>query len=396
MSNFPTPSQIQDQYKRILKAIKPSLNVNDNNSDFIIRGKALTGLLSGLYGDQAKVDNDSFISSMRPESLDTMGLDYDLPRQPSTRAQGPQVQVTGVDGTVIGVGDLTLLYGPTSILYTNTTGGTITGGFLDVAVQCDVAGQIGNIQAPDTMNLVSPPVGVDILSNVIQNIADGSDIETNDSYRARLLTRRQNAPAGGNETDYPQFAFDADPSVRSAFAVRFGRGLGTVDVYITSGTTDIDAAVTAGISVARIPSSTVLNTVQAYYNSHVPLTDCPGVYAPTEINIDVSVNVDLISGITLSSVPSDSVNNPLGLTVQQLIEREVGRVMYKSAVGGRHGILAASDIEEGLDLWLSETEGKLPLLADRQVQKLYGADYNYPLLGNQLPAPGTISVILGV
>jgi hypothetical protein len=241
-------------------------------------------------------------------------------------------------------------------------------------------------------------------------MADGSDIETDDSYRARLLSREQQPPAGGNETDYPNFAFLADTSVRSAFIRRFGRGLGTVDVYITTGTTDIDTAVTQGIPIVRIPSSIVLANVQAYYDAHVPLTDCPAVYAPSEVAVNVTVNVDLASGLSLTSVPSDPTNNPLNLTVQQLIMREIGRVLYKLPVGGRqipgstNGVVAASDIEEGLDVYLSAVKdpvsglyiGKIPVLADRQCQQLNSPNYNLPLLQNQLAAPGTINVILGV
>lgn len=410
MASFPTPKQIEAQYLQTLKSIKPSLNINDGNSDFVIRGKAFSGLISGLFGDQAKINNDTYITSARPEALLVHGQDLGIAKQPATKASSTQVRIPGTNGTVIAPGDLTLLYVPTNVIYTNTTGGTIASGHLDLTVQCSITGQIGNIKAPDNLQIVSPPPGVQTSASIIVDLADGADIETNDSYRARLLSREQNPPAGGNETDYPNFAFLASSSVRSAFVRRFGRGLGTVDVYITTGTTDIDTAVTQGLSIIRIPSAPTLAAVQAYYDSHVPLTDCPAVYAPTEVTLPVSVNVALAQGLTLSSVPSDPTYNPLGLTVQQLIVREIGRVLYKLPVGGRAipglsgGYVAASDIEEGLDVWLSAVkdpitgiyEGKLPILADRQVQKLNGSSYNFPIGQNQLAAPGTITVTLGV
>lgn len=409
MANFLNPSQIQTRYFQILKSIKPSLNINDQNSDFVIRGKAFSGLVSGLYGDQAKVNNDTYISSARPEALALKGQDLNLFPQPATAADGPQVELTGTNGTVITPGQLTFLYVPTGVLYTNTTGGTVSGGILDVAVLCSVTGQIGNVLAPDSLQVVSPPSGIGASASIVQSIADGSDIETTDSYRARLLSREQNPPAGGNEFDYPNFAFEASPAVRTAFIRRFGRGLGTVDIYITTGTTDIDTAVTNGLSIVRIPSGPLIALVQAYYDSHAPLTDCPVVYAPTEVSPDATVNVDLASGLTLSSVPSDPINNPLGLTVQQLIQREMGRAIYKFPVGGRlipgfsNGFVVAADIEEGLDVWLSavvdpntgQAIGKIPILADRQIQKLDGSNYNLALLANQLPKPGTMTVVLG-
>jgi uncharacterized phage protein gp47/JayE len=407
MPTFLTPSQCATQYFQVLKSIKPDLNTNDNNSDFVIRGKTISGVVSGLYGDLGKINNDPFISTARATALTIIGQDYAIPQQPATQASGSAaVTISGTNGTVINPGDLTFLYAPTNILYTNTTGGTIVGGVLTVSVQCLVAGQIGNIASPDTFTVVSPPTGVTGNAAIVSTIGNGSDAETTDSYRSRLLTRRQNAPAGGNETDYPEFAFQASSAVRSAAIYRFVRGLGTVGVYVTAGTTNIDAAVTAGESVVRIPTSDVINTIQNYYNAVVPLTDCPFVYSPTELDINVTVNVIYAAGLTSSSVPSDSVNNPLGLTCQQLVQREISRVLYKYAVGGRPlpgksgGWVVAADLDDGIDVYLSAVpnqntgvlNGIIPILSDWQVQPLTGTTIDYPIGQNQLPAPGTITV----
>jgi uncharacterized phage protein gp47/JayE len=410
MATFPTPSQIELQYKQILKSIKPSLNTNDANSDFIIRGKAFTGIASGLYGDQQKVRNDTWVSSARPEAVILHGLDLGIERQPATSSIGSNIGLTGVDGTVVNPGDLTFLYVPTNILYTNTTGGTVALGVLVVEIEALVTGQIGNILAPDSLQIVSPPTGIDPIATIDSDVSDGSDIETIDSLKQRILNRKQSAPAGGNQTDYPNFAFAASDSVRSAFIRRFGRGLGTVDIYITTGTTDIDSAVTNGLPIVRIPSPTVIAEVQTYYNEHVPLTDCPRVYAPAEEDVNATIKVVLASGLTLSSVPADPTYNPLNLTVQALIQREVQRVIYKLPVGGRvlpgssNGFVVAADIEEGLDVWLSAVKdpitgvyiGKLPILEDRQCQPLDGLNINKQLSANALANPDVITITVGV
>lgn len=411
MPSFLTPSQQATAYFQYLKSAKPDLNINDQNSDFIIRGKVISGVTSGMSGDLAKINNDPFITSARPAALTLIGSDYSLPQALATQAQGSSaVTITGcTNGTVVNPGDLTFLYVPTNILYTNTTGGVASGGSLTVSVQCLTAGQVGNIALTDpvdTLSVVSPPPGIGSTGNVVVAIADGSDPETTDSFRARLLSRRQNAPAGGNETDYPAFAFAASSAVRSSTAYRFARGLGTVADYITAGTTDIDSAVTNGLSVVRIPSDDLIALVQAYYNAHVPLTDCPTIIAPTELDVNVSVNVIYATGLTGSSIPSDPVNNPLGLTCQALVEREIGRVLYKYAVGGRSlpgktgGWVVVADLDDGIDVWLSAVpnqntgvpNGILPIIADWQVLPLNGDVLDLSIQSNQLPAPGTITV----
>ena len=410
MPNFLAPSAAATQYFGILKSLKPSLNINDQNSDFVIRGKAIAGFGSGLYGDLAKINNDPFISTARPAALTILGNDYGIPQLGATQAAGANAaQIPGTNGTVVNPGDLTLLYAPTGVIYINTTGGTVASGVLIVSVQAQTAGQIGNValtSPPDTLQIVGPPSGIGTTATLVAAISDGTDPETTDSYRSRLLIRRQNAPAGGNETDYPQFAFAASSAVRTSVAYRFARGLGTVADYITAGTTDIDTAVTQGQSILRIPSSDLLAAVQAYYNANVPLTDCPFIYAPTELPINVTVNVIYAQGLTATSVPSDPVNNPLNLNCMQLVQREVSRVLYKYQVGGRTlpgksgGWAVGADIEDGIDVYLSAVpnqntgvlNGILPILADWQVQNLNGTAVDYALTQNQLPAPGVITI----
>jgi hypothetical protein len=126
--------------------------------------------------------------------------------------------------------------------------------------------------------------------------------------------------------------------------------------------------------------------------------------------VNVTLNVDLAAGLTLTSIPSSPIYNPLNLNVQQLIQREISRALYKNPVGGRVlpggtvGYVVASDIEESIDTYLSaEVDtvtglpiGFLPILADRQVQPLNGSQYNLPVTENQLAAPGTLTVVLGV
>ncbi len=411
MANFPTPSQIQTQYFQILQSINPSINTNDPNSDFVIRGNVFAGFASGLYGDQAKTDNDTFISSASPAALTLHGADLDIPQNQATAASSTDLRIFGNNGTVITPGQITALYLPTGITYTNTTGGTVSGGQLDIAIQANSPGSIGNVSASlsPTLQIVSPPTGITSTATLITDISDGTDIESTDSYRARLLNRLQQPPSGGNANDYYEWAFDASPSVTTAVVQRFGRGLGTVDIYILTGTTNIDFAVTNGLSIVRIPDATLIDTVQAFYNTDAPLTDCPEVYAPTEIDVNVTLNYELAPGITLATVPNDPVNNPLGLTVAQLIVREMGRPLYHVPVGGwprtgfSAGYVIAAYIEESLDDWLSSnidpttgTTGAIPILSDRQIQPLNGSEYDLPLLGNQITAPGTMTYINGV
>lgn len=410
MANFPLPSQLQVQYLQILKAIKPSINIGDQNSDFVIRGQVFSAFSSGIYGDQAKVDNDTYITSSSPQALSLHGQDLNITQLPATASTTDSVTINGPNAVVVNPGDLTFLYATTGVTYTNTTGGTIASGVLIVSLKATSTGSITNVAAPEQLSIIAPPNGISILATLNDNLAGGSDIESTDSYRARLLNRLQFSPAGGNLNDIRNFAFAANPSVRSVIVLPFILGLGTVGVYITTGTTDIDTAVTNGLSIVRVPSQSVIDSVQAYMNLNAPITMCISVFAPTEIDFSGTVYVDLASGITLSTVPNDPVNNPLGLTVQQLIVREYGRALYKVPVGGWQisglsppGFIIGSYIEQSMQQWLSSEVdatsglaiGNIPILSDIRIPALDGSNTNFAIVANNIVAPDTISVVLG-
>ncbi len=392
-----------------MKNLRPDLNVEDSSSEPVLRGKVYSGVLSGAYGDQKAVDNDTFVNDARIEALERKGMDLNLPRQPATAAASEDVLFTGTPGAEVPAGT-TLRYLPTGVLYSVSALVTLDGGGEGHgAVTCNVTGQIGNILAGGELTFDAPPPGIDAAATLVADMSSGSNQETVDSYRARILSRLQRPPAGGNMFDYPNFAFLADPSVRSALVRRFGRGLGTVDIYITTGTTDVDTAIDQGLPILRIPGSSLIAKVQEYYNNYAPLTDMPRVYAPTEREFAVTVKATIYPGLTPSYVPADSVNNPLGLTVAELVEREVARVLYKVPVGGRRlpgltkGYMVASDIEAQLDKELSGVTdpvsglffGKIPVLVDRQVQPLDPPNMNIEMEANELAKPGVVSIIWG-
>lgn len=407
--NYPTPSQIFQQYSTTLKGLRPDLNVLAKSGEALIRGRTVAGIISGVYADQRKIDDDTFLKDARIEALLRHGEDEGIARQPATAAETVGFLASGTPGTAIPA-LATLRYPPTGILYSVQTATVVGGGgTVLLSLLANTTGQITNVLAGETLEFVSPITGVNPTGTLSIALADGADIESEDSYRSRLLLNRQRRPAGGNQYDYPRFAFEADPSVRSALIRRFGRGLGTVDVYITTGTTDIDTAVTNGNAIVRVPSPTLIQTVQDYYEAHVPLTDCPRVYGPTETPQDATVFIALADGILLTTVPADAVYNPLNLTVEALIKREISRVLYKVPVGGRlveglpGGYVLASEIEQQLDVMLSATPGNngiakglIPVLIDRECDKLAPPDYNRLLTGAQLSTPGTLTVIEGV
>lgn len=393
------PSEVAQDYLDEL-AVTKNVNVSQTDSDWWIRSQVIGGVVAGVYADQRLIANDAFPQRAREDAvLRFLDLYFAGGYIAATQSQG-NVAVTGSLGATIPQ-TTQFLYQPNGNAYQATetvvlsaTGfsGTQASGL--VPVLSVAAGQNQNLLAGAPLTISSPPGGILPSAVVAVNgLADARDQETAAEARARIVARIRSPLSVGRVSDYIQYAEAADPSVTSASVVRYPFGLGTVAVYITSGTTNIDAAIDAGEPISVIPSDALVAKVQAFLDVNRPVTDCVTVVKPVTQTIDVTVLTKYSQGIGSTIISGQT------LTQDQLVQREVSRAIYKTPVGGRQvagsGFVFASDIEQTIDVKLSNESvevGSIPILSDRQVLALSLTGYNYLLQANIVPIPGVITV----
>lgn len=392
--DFRTPDEIAEEYLLELQSKKPEANVDQTDSDWYIRGRVVGGVVSGLYSDQRLIANDAFPQRARREALGRwLDLYLNDTFRPATEAEGLAL-VTGASGSSVPI-DQQFLYQPNGNVYQATTGVDFDSATAILVPIISVnVGQDQNLLSGAPFLISSPPAGVDSMASASGDISDGRNEESNEEAADRILARVRTPIAGGTASDYEQWAVEADPSVVEANVIRFPFGFGTVGVVIAAGTTDIDAALDAGLPIVRIPSQALVDRVQDYLESKGPLTDCVTTFAPSGVDVDVTVRVSLVSG-NLLTIPAGQT-----LTQGELVQREVERAIYKTPPGGRQvgatGFVLASEIEEVIDLGLSAspyTLGQIPILRDRQVEDLAASGPNLSLLATQVALPGTITVL---
>ena len=394
------PSEIAQDYLDELKLLKPGLNVDQQDSDWWIRSRVVGSVLAGVYADQRLISNDAFPQRARHDALRRFLEEYfgDQGVQgdflPATQAQG-NVAVTGDPGQVVSQG-LQAVYPPNGNTYISLSTVTLDAiaGTGVIPFKSSAAGQAQNLSDGAILNLPSPPTGLQATASVSGGLSDARDPETDTEARARILIRIREPLGVGRVSDYIQYAMAADPAVVSASVARFPYGLGTVGVYITSGTTNVDAAIDAGEAISVIPSDALVATVQAFLEINRPVTDCVTVLKPVAVPINVTVAARYAQGSGATILSGQT------LTQDQLVQREVHRALYKTPVGGRvmgaTGFVVASDIEETIDIKLSGepfVAGAIPILLDRQVYPLSATGYNRALQPNETPIPGTITVV---
>lgn len=234
--------------------------------------RVLAGAVHSLYGYISYLNRQQFFDTAESEYLDRWASIYGLARKKATKAAGTVTFSFSADAVNIPTG--TILQSDDGVQY-QTTGAVSSDGNASVEALND--GVIGNQQEGDVLTMVSPVVGV--FSEVeIVKLGGGSEAETDESLRSRLLSRVRETPCGGTESDYVQWALEV-AGVTRAWASPKEDGEGTVTVrFVCDGMEDI------------IPDKTMLDKVFAHIDGSRPVTAHLYVKAPEikPVNIEIS------------------------------------------------------------------------------------------------------------
>ena len=263
-------------------------------------------------------------------------------RKSATLADGT-VTVTGNGGTVLPMS--TQMTASATVTYETTEQITIAANApTTVTVRALTPGTIGNQVEGAALTLLNPPAGVDGGATVV-TLENGTDVETDDQLRARILQRIRNPPMGGAIADYEAWAL-AVPGVTRAWAAP-EQGIGTITVRFLMD--DLRA------SDDGWPTPDDVETVAAYIDSKRPVTvkDCY-VLAPIKEFIDITIG---------NLVPNTT-------EAQAEIEASIQAMLFAQAAPGQT-IYAA---------WVSYAIMSAPSV--QSFQLITTADYVMPNLGS--------------
>ena len=192
-------------------------------------------------------------------------------------------------GQAIGRGD-------SAQFVTTATVSVEAAGNLVVPVQAVLAGAAGNTPPGAIMTLASPVSGVNSSGVAGAATTVGADVETDDNFRARVLTAFAQPPQGGALADYESWALAA-AGVTRAWVQPLANGAGTVTVYIM-----MDAAESAfggfpqgadGVATAETRAAAATGDQLTVANAIYPLrpvTALVTVAAPAANPIAMTIN----------------------------------------------------------------------------------------------------------
>jgi uncharacterized phage protein gp47/JayE len=172
--------------------------------------------------------------------------------------------VTGISGTVIPVG--TQLSAAVGINFETTDVVTIGTTDTTINVRALTAGIVGNLIPGDSLAFVDYSASIDDNNATVVDITGGTNEETDEQLRSRILHRIQNPPMGGDQADYVQWAL-AVPGVTRAWAYP-EMGPGTITVRFLMDDLHSDNF--------GLPDSGDIAAVKAYLDTVRPVTvkDC--------------------------------------------------------------------------------------------------------------------------
>lgn len=192
--------------------------------------------------------------------LDLHGYQIGLARKPATPATGT-VTFPATTGTTVPVG--VRLVADTGSFYITTASATASGSSITLSVEAEVSGASGNAPAGLVLRLVEPQSGVETSGAVdVAGLGSGTDQETDEPYRSRILDLRRRRPRGGNDDDYVIWVKQIWGGYARAFIKQWGAGAGTVSIYPLKPGSGVDAIPTLSdlnglaVSIEKLRPST--------------------------------------------------------------------------------------------------------------------------------------------
>lgn len=235
------------------------------HSDAQVAARALSGAAYGLYGHQAWIANQ-----LLPDTCDEEML-LRLARLRPIRDRLPAAPATGTASFAGSAGAVldadTLLQRDDGVRF--KVAATVAANAGAVTLEALDPGALGNTISAAKLKLVSPVLGiVDGFTVTGDGLTGGTDQESIEALRVRVIRSYRKLPHGGNADDYVTWALEV-PGVTRAWVRRRWVGPGTVGLFVLR---DADPD--------PIPNAAALEEVAAYVDPLKPLDPELYVMAP--------------------------------------------------------------------------------------------------------------------
>jgi uncharacterized phage protein gp47/JayE len=225
----PTLTDLRNQsIEDITTSGVPNLDGLLRNAVLRVLAWVMSGLAYSVYGYADWIARMGVPFTATDEFLEAWAALVGIFRKDATTSTGT-ASFTGTPTAVLPSG--TVLVRVDAIPFVTTADGTVdTSGNVLVPFVSTITGAITNSDAGTPIAIQTPIVGINGSGVTVGPTTGGSDQETDDEFRSRMLQRYRDPPQGGDASDYVEWATEV-PGCTRAWVAPNGWGPGTVVVY---------------------------------------------------------------------------------------------------------------------------------------------------------------------
>ncbi len=237
MSSYSLRPTLREIIQRVRADVMAELDDPLRRSDAEVYARAYAGAVHGVNGHIEYLERN-----MLPDLCDEQWLlrhagMKKCPRKEAQPAAG-WLRISGVsDGITVSAGAVAVYQGSNPIQYVATEAATSSGGVLRLPITCSETGYHTNLDDGEGLILSEPVAGLSS-SGVADSVQGGTDLESIDDWRARVLDRWYFTPQGGSDTDYQVWAEEV-PGVTRAWCYRNWMGIGTVGIFTVDDNSEV-------------------------------------------------------------------------------------------------------------------------------------------------------------
>jgi uncharacterized phage protein gp47/JayE len=280
---IPTLEELMTAAKAKLQDMKFRItNLRPGGVFYTLLEMAHQGLVD-LYGLLRKVVPQIYVDTAEDIWLDAKGAEFEVYRKEAQKTQGNVILGRYADGdnVIIPAGSIVATkvdINGNRLQYIVREQTALESGNLEtvVSVEAEYAGAQYNVGANQITELVTHIPGIDYVRNNENWITrEGTDRETDESFRQRIKARWNQLSWGGSRDAYISWALEIDGVQMVLVDDQHPRGQGTVDVII--------------VSAAGLPSQQLIDEVQAHLDERKPVCADVLVQGPEPVIVDFDI-----------------------------------------------------------------------------------------------------------
>ena len=275
-------------YEEMLAAFEAETGYEMNSeADLAVRLRAAAAQIMSLYQYADYTFRQAFPQTAEGDNLDLHGELRGLLRIPARRARGNllfEIQHAADGDLLIPAG--TVCVTADFVQVETIEDAVLTAGTSQVIVPAlaTEAGSAGNIAAFTVTKMLSPPVGIETVTNV-SKFTGGREKESDEAYRKRILSSYGGIRNGANAAFYREIAMSAG-DVDWVKIVPQMEGTGTVGVLV-----DMDEGM--------VPEETI-NAIQAAIDAEREICTTVHVKMPETVSATIKATIQAAEGYTFA------------------------------------------------------------------------------------------------